>query len=591
MCGILVRIGKTPCSSDALTNALNKLQHRGPDASAIKTYNIDGITYDFMHTRLSIRGLSSSANQPLISNCGRYILCFNGEIFNTSFLAQKFNLPRELLYSDSVVLLSLLSIYGAEILSYLEGMFAFIFSDISTGETIVSRDSIGVKPLYKYETDSVLIYSSEIAPIKPLIDERIAINRMDLIEFLALGFVSEPYTGFSNVVKVEASSCHKILKGKHVSSEIFTPLPSTNVDTSELISNSIKQQVVSDVPIGVFFSGGIDSTVLAVETGLPLFHLHANPLDKKFAGRIADSLNRALNIVSLDSNPKSDFFSDARFIAESIEEPISDYTFKASYNLAKAANKKGFKVMLSGMGADEAFGGYPRYRVFTYYLRLRGILKYVPRLIINFVSRLRLFSGRRSQRLITAFSTDNPFWAYASLVGYLSRAELSVLLKVDDLTKLNTLDQRWRRLTNSISDYTDLPKAMDKNGYLAHNLTVADKSSMRAGVELRVPFLGEKIYNSSKTFSKLILKDICSKAIPKKLLNRKKEGFNPPLVDIVNSKNIEQYIEFFSRTGLFKLLNKGPINAILEDHFSGKADNTYKIWQLVFLGAWLEHWL
>jgi asparagine synthase (glutamine-hydrolysing) len=597
MCGIIVSLSSKKISSDKMLEAGSKLDHRGPDNKGMKSYNINGLYYNFIHTRLSIRGLVVDANQPLISKCGRFLLCFNGEIYNTEQLKRDFSIEEDNTGSDSIVLLHLLIKYNSSIVVKLEGMFAFVFCDLYTGEMIVARDAVGVKQLYKYEDGENLIYSSEISPIELILSKKLEISRLDLLEFMTLGFVCEPRTGFKNIVKLEPSSYHLISADRVVHKRKYDFDLTNCKDISEnTIRNIIDKQVISDVPLGVFFSGGMDSTVLAVETDLPLLHLEGNPIDSKYSAKIANLLKNNFSSFPLSDFGERDIFSDARFIADSVEEPISDYTFLASYNLSKKAHMNGYKVMISGMGADEIFGGYPRYRVFSLYLLFRPLLKLLPSKLVSKFKIFPFFRGRRSQRFLSAIMQKSPYWAYASLVGYFSKDELELLWKDNDIDLMDSLPRVWKSLGKVSKSYKNLPSIMDRYGFLSHNLIVADKSSMRAGVELRVPFLAESIFLLKQNIShsllspKKIIYDMCKKRIPRKFLKRKKEGFNPPLYKMVKKKCVEDYMAFFRESGVFNILLEDKVHELLSKHFSEFEDNTYKIWQLVFLGAWLERW-
>jgi len=596
MCGILVTISRVKLDSDRLKTASDLLQHRGPDHTGIATYKVGELFYTFIHTRLTIRDLSKVSNQPLSSSCGRYVLCFNGEIYNSSKLASRFDIIIDT-DSDTIILLELLIRLGKDALQYIEGIFAFAFLDIYTGDVLISRDSLGVKPLYFYHDENALVYSSEISSLKVMIDGVLMVDAADIFEFLSLGFVSEPNTGFQQVKKVKPSWSHLITSQLCVKEEEFKYLLSDeHGDEENIIKEAFRDQTVSDVPVGIFFSGGIDSALLALEIDLPLLHLEANKLDSKYSKKIADFLDREIINIPLDSSGDRDIIEDAEFIARHLEEPISDYTFIASYYLSVCARKKGYKVMLSGMGADEIFGGYPRYKVYRLYLALKPLISFFG---IYFLQKLRLFSvfrGKRTQRLLSSLTENDPYWSYAALVGYFSRAEIMKLWKKDTYDFDHIVRQRWVNLVEVNESYEKLPRAMDRHGYLSHNLLVADKSSMLAGLELRVPYLSEKVfYMFSKSLqaiprSKKQILDWCEKKIPSSFMRRKKEGFNPPLTNLVSSKTIQEYESYFELSGMFEYLQRDQVHEILLLHYSGYEDNTYKIWQLVFFSAWLKRW-
>ena len=590
MCGILIRLSKTKVDAGLLSLALENLSHRGPDNQGVNSFELNGIFYDLVHTRLSIRGLGHEADQPLVSDCGNYIICFNGEIYNTKYLCDKYDLTASPDASDTKVLLELIAKVGRYALVDLEGMFAFCFVDRMSERVYIIRDSVGIKPLYRFESDDSLIFCSEINPIRNLVDRSLSVDPVDVSEFLASGFVSEPHTGFTEIKKVIPGHCLTISQLEIEDEFRFAPARSSKKISADLIKAAINDQTISDVPVGVFFSGGTDSTAIAVETRLDLLHVNANPLDSKFSRKIAERLGSSLVVAELGGEGKENIFDHAQLIAQYVEEPISDYTFLASYILSKRAKALGFKVMLSGMGADEIFGGYSRYAAYDFYCRSHWLLRFIPKFVFIAIGKLPVFRGRRMQRLINALIADDHNLAYTSLVGYLSGSELRKLLgsRSDDL--LSSLRERWSQIVPLDCSVRDVPRFLDARGFLSHNLTVADKSSMRAGIELRVPFLSEKLFFADKEFSKKTLLKLISVKLDLSFLKRKKEGFNPPLNNLINCHNINDYREFFSNCGIYSWLSEDAVLDILNDHFSKKYDNTYKIWQLVFFSAWLKCW-
>ena len=207
------------------------------------------------HNRLSIRDLSEKSNQPLYSVCGNYILLYNGEIYNCEELSDYFFNIGGKVTSDTVLLLQLLISEGKSIIPYLEGIFSFVFINIKTGEIVAARDTSGIKPLYLLQTDNVLIISSELKGIKYLHDKPIEISEDDLFESLALGFTTEPATGFKDIKKVPPGSyvCFSNFDEISRSKFIFKSIKNETTNFKKHLFDTMARQTLSDAKVGIFF--------------------------------------------------------------------------------------------------------------------------------------------------------------------------------------------------------------------------------------------------------------------------------------------------------------------------------------------------
>lgn len=608
MCGILGYFSKRNYDIDSLESSMLLIKHRGPDFQAeLKISNFDSNLH-LSHLRLSIIDVSPRSNQPFSSQCDQYIIVFNGEIYNYKKLKEKY--LSDFIFqteSDTEVILELYKRYNVQMLSWLEGMFAFSIYDKQKKELFVARDSLGIKPIYYFHDHEKYIFSSEIKPLFTFPGVRKEIDTTFLEEFLRNGFIYEPDTGFKNIKKVYPGSYHVI---KVTDNEIqlrhekyWSPETSTNEQNIDhLLNTTIDQHLVSDVPVGTFFSGGVDSTVIIneIKQDTTLLTLKSDKNDVKasgfssdyyYANKIADHLNKPLTEIQLDTSARDNLLNEITHIASSVEEPIADYTFIASQKLSKAARDRNLIVMLSGMGADEVFAGYPRYSLVQYENIYKIMLPFSPLLRIS-----KSFS-KKVDRFNNYFKNTEFVLKYSSLVGYFSSEEINNLTKLESQ---NVFVQKLNKKLESYEDCSPLKKAMllDKDGFLSHNFMVGDKSSMLESIELRVPLATRSLFDY--TFSipdnellnirttKILLKKHLEKSLPKKLIYRKKAGFNPPLDKKILKLGKDKIYKYCYDNGLFDILNEKPFKEILNNHFSNKINNTYKIYSLLFLSAWYK---
>lgn len=606
MCGISFYLTKSMAYESELRQSMKETSHRGPDSTGTYFCNTADYFLGMGHNRLSIIDLSPSGEQPMDLDDTRII--FNGEIYNYKEIRQELI---RLGYvfdtgTDTEVILKSYAEYGVDCFSKFRGMFAFIIFDEANKQVLLVRDTVGIKPLYIYQSKDSLYASSEIKGLKvfPEVDQ--AISKQDIFEFFNTGFLYEPNTGFEHIKKLLPGHYLKVdlLTGSSIMSEFNASISSEDfLGLEEKVANAVQRQRVADVPVGVFFSGGADSTILAYcakDTNLLFAGYNKDPvsdLDGKYAAAISKYLNAELTTITIDgsSTHALAILDSFYFVADNSEELISDYTFLPTYLLSKSAKDSGFKVMLSGMGGDEAFAGYPRYLVVKYHRLVKLISP-----ILKFVKYASLVPGSFSKKFDRLISySDEEHWAigYSRLLGYFSRAELRGFFEGFDsvneiyMEKLTAIEDRFKG-----DDRVKKAQHFDALGCLAHNLAVADKASMLASIELRVPLLDESVFaHGLNTKSHALiplfslknpLKKLLYSFLPKKLVDRPKTGFNPPLDGLINS--LGPSIILNELEGLSTLFGSKPVKDIVSAHFLGTANNTYKIWQLLYFCRWLN---
>lgn len=599
-----------------LASSLSSIMHRGPDYNGFQELSCsDGWNVGFGHARLSIVGIGDAGNQPMFSACGRYAMTFNGEIYNYKKLLQRLVDIKFRSDTDSEVLLEYFCRYGIKGLSDVDGIFAVAFYDLHLGTMYLARDQIGVKPLYYFQDENGLYFSSEIRGVREFLNVPLKPSSEDVFDFLNCGFVFEPRTGFSGLLKVPAGKCLIYKFGESEIIPFFDIEKQTkgSLYDEQLVRKSIESQTYADVKMGVFFSGGVDSSIVTYFAKLKdnLFVRFRN-VDLLKAGVVDDwpfvkKISRLLGFnvkkIEFDEHNQSpdDILNSMRATVSGIEELISDYTFAASARICKEARDIGCKVMLSGMGGDECFIGYPRYKLIMnsrrYYLLFR-LLKFS--LIRRFAEKFNFFS-KKINRLVSFYESENFIEAYSRLLGNFSKSELQLLLGEREFSLSHeSYLLRINLLLEDFDNDADIIKALilDYYGFLSHNLTVVDKSSMSYGLEVRVPLLSKNLYCAllstyrtkpkSVLFGKIYLKDILRKALPSSLINRPKTGFNPPLDEKINSLGSDFIKSLLDSSSISRHLNKQTMFALIDRHFSGIENNTYKIWQLIYLSLWLN---
>lgn len=609
MCGLSFYCSSKINPVDELEKSMLKIAHRGPDASDSIYKKIDNFFIGIGHNRLSILDLSDTGKQPMDLGHGT-VIAYNGEVYNHQNLQillqdKGYKIKG---HSDTEIVSLLYTEFGVDSFSWLNGMFAFVLLDEKKKKLIMVRDRLGIKPLYLFHDASGLFASSEIRGLKEFSAVKSEIDRDDVFEFFNQGFLYEPATGYSQIKKLKPGHYLEfdLITGAY--SIVNFQLLNTSNNSSKLdqkMKVAIKQQLMSDVPLGTFFSGGIDSSIVASyaqDNDLFFAKYGTDPmadLDLTYSNKISTYLNKSLIISEIFSEHRTvdELMGTVDFVAQNTEELVSDYTFWATYQLSMAAKNKGYKVMLSGMGGDEIFAGYPRYLV----LKKHRLIKLLwP--VLNVFLKLKIFPkklDKKFERLVSYSSEKHWPTAYSRLLGYFSRNDLSKFFI--DMPSLERnyrlkLDMMMHSFGGKVKDKVKLAQFFDLFGFLSHNLSVSDKASMLASIELRVPLLDQFVVDHGLSLSsaellkkgrlKYPLKKLLSSLIPKNLTERPKTGFNPPLDGVINTIGMQRLKVEMAHAK--KYIAMDGVDTILEQHFSGAANHTYKLWQLLYFSRWLK---
>jgi len=609
MCGVSFYWSKKSSFSSQLVNSLELTKHRGPDGTGVFETFCHESYLGLGHNRLSILDLSEAGSQPMHGTNGLSLI-FNGEIYNheslrESLVARGVNFNGN---SDTEVVLQLYSEFGVEAFNRLEGMFCIVVLDVFNQKLHIVRDAVGIKPIYISHTEKGFFGCSEIKGLRPFLEKNIEIDENDVYEFFNNGFLYEPATGFKGIKKLLPGSILTLdLESGEKSTSHLKDICEYNSKHTfmDKLKNAIGMQLNADVPVGVFFSGGADSSIIAsMSEQCDLFFAEfaadesAN-VDKSYSHMIAQHFGKKIVTHKMDDESASadELMEQVKFVARNTEELISDYTFWPTYQLSIASRESGYKVMLSGMGGDEAFAGYPRYHI----LANHRFIKFLSP-VLNLLFRTNLFPRRldkKFSRLVAYASEKNWAVAYSRMLGYFNKKELEELFGSKESQYFSVyekkLNQLLKRYKKRCSSKVKMGQFMDRFGFLPHNLMVSDKASMLASIEMRVPLLNETLvaHGLETKPSNLIdfketkkpLKKALAHCLPKRLIERPKTGFNPPLDALINKIGRQRLHLELGEVGGF--IDKEFGIKLIDEHFSQKQNNSYKIWQLLYFKHWL----
>ncbi|WP_259065443.1 asparagine synthase (glutamine-hydrolyzing) [Mucilaginibacter sp. X4EP1] len=523
----------------------NALKHGGPDDEGI--FRDDDAKLAFGHRRLAIIDLSKNGHQPMADAKQRVWITFNGEIYNYLVLKQellklgaKFNSN-----TDTEVIINAYLHWGTAAFEKLQGMFAFALFDKEKATTYLVRDSAGIKPLYYYAADGELSFASEVRAFKAA-DVANTQDPAWAIRFLAFGHIPEPYTTLKNVYSLAKGSYltwshrennFKIASYQQAtaSSSVITNIEEAKEQLRNCLSASVKSQLIADAPIGVFLSGGIDSSLIT---------LLANQVKNQELKTISIFFNektydeRAYQNVVLDKVTgekfahlvqQREFEEFLPTILNSMDMPTTDGI--NSWFISKYANEDGLKAVLSGIGADELFGGYPSFNRIKYFNYLRK----TPTFIAHFAN---YFKADKYKKL--SFLEYRHYLAdYLLLRGFFTPNDIAQILDVDVKQVAETLFSEPN--SERSGSYTKEDASwFETNLYMQNQLLRdTDVMSMSHGLEVRVPFLSEDFLKLAASISpeikfsnerqKKILIDSFNDILPEAVWNRPKMGFSFPL--------------------------------------------------------------
>jgi asparagine synthase (glutamine-hydrolysing) len=620
MCGISGYI--SPHSFDGSASRAS-LQHRGPDSSGEYRETIAGKKVCLQHTRLSIIDLSNAGHQPMISNDGTCVIIYNGEVYNFKELKSRFLKGyRFNSQTDTEVILCLYQKLGISFVKELNGDFAIALLDKANSKFYLIRDHFGVKPLYYFIKNGDLFFGSEIKSIlaygiNPEMDEEALEN------YFVFKYSPQSNTLFKNIrrlppshfLELDISNGHHSLSKYWAISKIVLPesYSRRKEELYSLIEDAVKIRLMSDVPVGTFFSGGIDSSIIAwfLKDIPQITHYTARKtlVDLQKEGttsdfHFAEMLSRiwGLNLIPVDissSEANADLIDKTLWFSDDL---IADGSQIPSWLITGEARKTS-TVMLSGMGADELFFGYKGHQLAFLAKKFSNFPSFILNPVIHLLASLNQGKGifkpykrhlKQFGRYYSGFGKNR--YGMFSVVGDYYNAV--TLLNNPQHTAMNIFDSYF----NNDEDIFDNLFRFDQENFLVKNLHYVDRMCMANSMEGRVPFLDCRIAEFAYSLpldekispfgdTKRIMKDCFSPVLPKALIARRKAGFGMPLRSIFSSeKKVYELLDIGFFSG-FNIINIDHIKRIIKNHIDGKEDNASLIYALISFRLWYEMWI
>ena len=594
--------------------------HRGPDAGSSFLDDHIGLA----HRRLSILDLSEAGTQPMASASGRYVIAFNGEIYNFLELREKLE-QQGLTFrtrTDTEVLLELYEREGMACLEWLNGMFAIAIWDTQARELFLARDRLGKKPLYYYQGEGGFAFASEIKALLrlPFLNTE---TRPDAIkDFFAYQYIPDPKTIYRNVHKLEPG-CWLKTDGRHVQSGqywnlSFEPMAGKSLQQIEdglyeLIDDAVRLRMISDVPLGAFLSGGVDSSavvgLMARHASQPVTTCSIGFDSKKydevqFARQVAELFRTDHHEFTVRENVASNLEAIARYF----DEPFADPSFVPTYFVSQLARQK-VTVALAGDGGDENFAGYSKYHIDAIENRLRRLFPGILRR--NLFPLLASVSGRiphsltgKAQSLLGTLAQD-PDTSFFNTNCFFRQSVWNDLVTGDlkrDTTDYDPAEITRQHYRNApAEDHLSRILYTDIKTYLPGDILVkVDRMSMANSLETRAPLLDYRVVEYEAAIpaalklkgkeKKFILKDTFSRLLPDDILYRKKMGFSVPLADWLR-KEIRPVTESILKDqegGLARCFDMDRVNTLWQAHLNGNNRHTQELWSMVAFGLWWQ---
>ena len=627
MCGIVGIFGG---DLNSLNSANSLISHRGPDDDGIyinRTLNIG-----LGHRRLSILDTSSFGHQPMFSDDGKLVLVFNGEIYNYKELRSDLKRKGFVFQgkSDTEVLLKLYLSEGKKMLSKLNGIFTFAILDINSELLFLARDALGVKPLYYSTEDNVFAFASEIKALLKLIPNNKELDVESINRYLSFLWCPGDGTPLKSVKKLLPGEAIIVKNGCVTDKWLWYKLPilnntNKNLDKGRSISGvtkylrqAVHRQMVADVPLGAFLSGGLDSSAVVafakeVNPDIRCFSIETKGKQDKgfvadlpYAKRVAKHLNVSLDVVSIESHRMA---SDLESMIVQLDEPLADPAALNVLYISQLAREQGIKVLLSGAGGDDLFTGYRRH----YALQLERYWGWLPKSVRtglkgitknlntdNSINRriVKMFNGaglNSRDRLINYFR-----WSDDSLLQSLYSPEFRQQLAGSNS---NQVMQDFLEPILTSASSLDQMLALEQRFFLTdHNLNYTDKMSMAAGVETRVPFLDLDLVNFAARIpdkfkqkggtGKWVLKKAMESYLPKEVIYRPKTGFGAPLRTWIKHDLQELLRDTLSPDSLNKrgLFSSKAVQQLILDN-NNKIDASYTLFSLLCIEIWCRHYI
>lgn len=604
MCGICGFIGEVDDSKKVLKQMMDKIAHRGPDDEGMYVDKHAAIG----HRRLSIIDLSHGA-QPMYNETGDVAIVFNGEIYNhleirKELIAKGHKFAND---SDTECLIHGYEEYGTDLLSKLRGMFAFVIWDTRTNTMFGARDHFGIKPFYYSLFNKTLIFASETKSILEFPGFKKELNEEALEQYLSFQYSVLPETFFKGIFRLPAGHYMIFKDGKLDVQRYFDPmmepamdgdLEKTVSEIEEVVHDTVDAHMIADVEVGSLLSSGVDSSYVVSEfPGNKTFTVGFLDKQSKYNEiRYAEGLVRELGKNNYNKNIDSEeYFKSIPTVMYYMDEPLADPSCIALYFVDKLAAEQ-IKVVLSGEGADEFFGGYNIYHEPISLKAYQKIPKCVRKGLAAVAKKMPDIKGR--DFIIRGSKTvEERFIGNANMFSVEDREKL-LKTKLTHKTPQDIVADAYKK----VSHLNDIAKMqyIDTNFWLQGDILLkADKMSMAHCLESRVPFLDVKVFDYAKKLpidfrcnaeaTKRAFRIAAKRHIPEATANKKKLGFPVPIrVWLKEDNYYNKVMETLTGEAAQKFFNTDILVKLMEDHRAGKADNSRRIWTVYVFLVWYK---
>ena len=624
MCGIngLLAINKVDNLSEELTAMNNLIIHRGPDADGEFIAIEDHYSITMGMRRLSIIDLHTG-DQPIYSEDQSKVIVFNGEIYNYKVLREQLTAQGCVFNtnSDTEVILKLYEREGVKSFGKLDGMFAFSIYDKKIRKVIIARDFFGEKPLYYSQTKDGFNWASELKSIIGISNNTPEIDTTALSLYFQLTYIPAPYTIYEGIHKLEANHYIELdcNENKYSIFEIDKPISKFAIQskkeatkvTQDLVQKSVLSRSISDVSLGTFLSGGVDSSIVSLcmsqqqEKKIDTFSIG---FDKKSF----DESDKSRLVSKLINSNHHEFIISEKDLTKNIDEiilnfdePFADSSALATYLVSKKT-KDYVKVALTGDGGDEVFGGYNKYYMGKLNQKYTSLIP--QRLHENGLSLANKFLAAKedsrgykfkANRLLKSINYEGNFYYNIISLGF-NESEIKNILQ-SNVYIPNVLDyykdKTWAE-RNSISHFRAIDKQLSLEGDM---LVKVDRTSMLASLECRAPFLNKELWDFTNQLpdsylingwdKKHILKEAFNDYFPKDFLNKSKKGFGVPVGDWLRSELRLELLSYIDKVFIVKqnIFQFDVVSKIVEDHLNSKIDNTFRVWTYYCFQKWYKN--
>jgi asparagine synthase (glutamine-hydrolysing) len=608
--------------TDVMTD---RIAHRGPDAGGIWSHESDSVSIHLGHRRLSIIDLSAAADQPFRKDS--LTLIYNGELYNYKELRAELvgRGVRFTTHSDTEVVLEAWRYWGSGALDRFRGMFAFALADSTTGELILARDPLGIKPLFYHQRGDGVVFASELKALLAALGTELRIEPGALVASMLYYWVPEQRCAIQGVHKLPAGSWARVRPGDEIEIHDYWRVQDVAAraatapaaDLKAVVGESVRVHLVADVPVSSFLSGGLDSSMITVlahqaAQSVDAYTITFRPEDKKleampddavYARKVAEHFGIELHEIEISP----DIVDLLPRMVDILDEPIGDPAAINTLLMCEAARQQGVKVILSGMGADELFGGYRKHLacvMASRYGRLPGAIRTPARLAVSALPVSIGNKGLRYPRWAKRFMT------FAELPEEARFRRSYTLYDPSDLTALvgPNLAREVGSVVgehavvyddNALDDEINRMCLADTRLFMAGlNLTYTDRASMGASVEVRVPFVDKVVAEAAFTIpgrdkirgriQKAALKDAAEHWLPEEIVHRPKASFGAPLRAWVRNDLREVIGDVLVNGELTQagMLRKQALLRLIADEQTGREDYAKQIWQLLSMELW-----